>query len=128
MDTSFKKSWDELSGGPIISDTAIGAVIRMRRHELGLTLEELSGRLGVSCQQVQRYELGRNRLNVENIQRISMALDIPVSYFFRNDSQACSSRLHPAERMLLERFRLVGNEEVRELVNKVVYMAAGVET
>lgn len=128
METSFQETSNGYPANPIISDTAIGAVIRERRHELGLTLVDLAGRLGVTGQQVQRYEFGRNSLNVENIQRISRALDVPVSFFFRPGCRASSPKLNPAERMLLERFRLVGNDEVRELVNRVVHMAANAGT
>ena len=60
----------------------IGEKIKSRRRELGISQEKLAEILGVTYQQVQRYENGMNKLNVENIQVIADALSVPVSYFF----------------------------------------------
>lgn len=58
----------------IITSTEIGASIRNHRIALGLTQEQLAEKLGVSYQQVQRYENGATTLNVENLQLIAHAL------------------------------------------------------
>lgn len=66
----------------IVTTREIGEAIRKRRKELGLSQEQLSERVGVSYQQIQRYENGSNMLNVETVQRIARALSMPVTTFF----------------------------------------------
>lgn len=66
----------------IIKSSEIGAKIKRRRRELKMSQEELAETLDVTYQQVQRYENGMNKLNVENIQLIADVLSVPVSYFF----------------------------------------------
>lgn len=66
----------------IITSTEIGAAIRRRRKALGLSQEQLAEKVGVSYQQVQRYENGITTLNVESLQRIARALDVPSASFF----------------------------------------------
>src|SRR5574341_1903042 len=68
--------------GVYITSNEIGSLIKKRRSELGISQEELAAALGVTYQQVQRYEGGQNKLNVENIQQVAGALSVPVSYFF----------------------------------------------
>ena len=64
---------------PILKGTEIGGRIKKRRTELGISQEQLAETLDVTYQQVQRYENGTNRLNVENIQLIANILSLPVS-------------------------------------------------
>jgi transcriptional regulator with XRE-family HTH domain len=71
----------------IISAREIGKSICRRRQELGLTQEALAELIEVSCQQLQRYEYGKNKLNIENLQRIAKALDVPTAYFFPDNKQ-----------------------------------------
>lgn len=66
----------------IITSREIGAAIRKRRKELGLTQEQLAEKAGVSYQQLQRYENGGSMLNVENVQRIALSLQTPVAALF----------------------------------------------
>ncbi|MEI6209581.1 MAG: helix-turn-helix transcriptional regulator [Desulfuromonadales bacterium] len=66
----------------IVTSREIGAAIRKRRKELGLSQEQLAEKAGVSYQQLQRYENGGSMLNVENVQRIAQSLQIPVSHLF----------------------------------------------
>ncbi len=66
----------------IVTTSEIGTFIRERRKELGLSQEQLAEIVGVSYQQIQRYENGSSMLNVENVQRIAKALGVPVTTFF----------------------------------------------
>lgn len=68
----------------IITSKEIGETIRNRRKELGISQERLAELLGVSYQQIQRYENGTNKLNVENLQMIDNILSMPVSQFFKS--------------------------------------------
>jgi transcriptional regulator with XRE-family HTH domain len=63
-------------------DPHVGERIRRRRTELGLTQEELGSGLGISYQQIQKYETGANRISAARLFEIATALDIPISYFF----------------------------------------------
>ena len=63
-------------------DENIGAIIRARRLELGLNQDALGEKLGVSFQQVQKYERGENALNPARLIDASKALQIPVAAFF----------------------------------------------
>ncbi|HZX35476.1 MAG TPA: helix-turn-helix transcriptional regulator [Thermodesulfobacteriota bacterium] len=68
--------------GHVKSGKLIGAGIKARRKELGLSQEKLAEALGVSYQQVQRYENGTNLLSTDKLQIIAKVLEVPVSYFF----------------------------------------------
>lgn len=103
----------------IITARDIGKVICRRRQELGLTQEALAERIEVTCQQVQRYEYGRNRLNVENLQRIAKALEVPVWYFFNGSGVKGAPQggdgLDREEQRVVELFRRIGSGDVKEM-------------
>ena len=63
-------------------DARVGARVRLRRVVLGLTLEELGSRLGLSLQQIQKYEAGATRIPATRLYEIAQVLDVPISWFF----------------------------------------------
>jgi transcriptional regulator with XRE-family HTH domain len=63
-------------------DKHVGSRIRMRRLMLGMSREKLSDDLGLTWQQVQKYENGKNRIGASRLQHISHILQIPVPFFF----------------------------------------------
>ncbi len=63
-------------------DAYIGARVRLRRLMLGMSQENLSGKLGVTFQQVQKYEKGLNRISASRIYELAQALSVPVGYFY----------------------------------------------
>ena len=67
---------------PTSTDVLVGSRVRFRRTELGLTQQALAEKLGVTFQQVQKYEKGTNRIGAGRLQEVSKALSVPVSYFF----------------------------------------------
>lgn len=67
---------------PHPTDLHVGARIRLRRRALGLTQEGLATLLGLTFQQVQKYERGVNRVSASKLQAIAEAMDISVCYFF----------------------------------------------
>jgi len=71
---------DERTPNPI--DLHVGARIRMRRRMLGVSQEKLADALGLTFQQVQKYERGANRVSASKLYEIAAALKTPVSYFF----------------------------------------------
>ena len=63
-------------------DVHIGQRLRMRRELLGTTQEQLAEALGITFQQVQKYENGTNRISASRLFRVAEVLSSPVSYFF----------------------------------------------
>ncbi|WP_294538886.1 helix-turn-helix transcriptional regulator [uncultured Rhodoblastus sp.] len=64
-------------------DRPVGARVRMRRMLIGMSQEKLGEALGLTFQQVQKYEKGANRISASRLQQISEALNIPLAYFFK---------------------------------------------
>ena len=63
-------------------DDFVGAALRMRRKELGLTQTDLARGLGITLQQVQKYETGMNRITAGRLAAAAELLQSPISYFF----------------------------------------------
>jgi transcriptional regulator with XRE-family HTH domain len=63
-------------------DKHVGSRVRMRRMMLGMSQEKLGDSLGLTFQQVQKYEKGTNRIGASRLQQISLILQVPVSFFF----------------------------------------------
>jgi transcriptional regulator with XRE-family HTH domain len=63
-------------------DAYVGYRIKLKRAELSLTQEDLANAIGVSFQQIQKYESGANRIAPARMLEISRKLKVPVSYFF----------------------------------------------
>lgn len=63
-------------------DKHVGSRVRMRRMMLNMSQEKLGDALGLTFQQVQKYEKGTNRIGASRLQQISNILQVPVSFFF----------------------------------------------
>jgi transcriptional regulator with XRE-family HTH domain len=63
-------------------DIHVGARVRLRRTLLGMSQEKLGKALGLTFQQVQKYERGANRIGSSRLFQLSRILDVPVSFFF----------------------------------------------
>ena len=63
-------------------DRYVGSRVRMRRMMAGVSQERLGDGLGLTFQQVQKYEKGSNRISASRLQQIAGLLDVPVSFFF----------------------------------------------
>jgi len=68
--------------GPHPVDVHVGKRVRARRTLLGMSQEKLGEALGLTFQQVQKYERGANRIGSSRLWEVSQILDVPVSYFF----------------------------------------------
>lgn len=68
------------SANPV--DVHVGTRLRIRRQVLKMSQEKLGDKLGVTFQQVQKYERGSNRVGASRLWKISQVLDVPVNYFF----------------------------------------------
>jgi transcriptional regulator with XRE-family HTH domain len=65
-------------------DVYVGNRVRVRRKTLGMTQNGLAELLGITFQQIQKYEKGTNRIGASRLQRISEILRVPVGFFFEN--------------------------------------------
>ena len=75
-----------------LRDAEVGRRVRSRRLECRLSQTELADRIGVTFQQVQKYEKGVNRIGAGRLQRISEALEVPISFFFGTGAGGGSTR------------------------------------
>ena len=78
-------------------DKHVGSRIRMRRMMLGMSQEKLANGLGLTFQQVQKYESGTNRIGASRLLRISQILQVPVSFFFEGLPHASGQRERTGE-------------------------------
>jgi transcriptional regulator with XRE-family HTH domain len=67
-------------------DAYVGSRVRMRRLMLGMSQERLAEQIGVTFQQVQKYEKGTNRIGASRLQAIAGVLAVPVAFFFQQDN------------------------------------------
>ncbi len=74
-------------------DIHVGSRIRLRRVMLGLSQEKLGDGLGITFQQVQKYEKGTNRVGASRLQHISELLDVHISYFFEDVPDSSQERV-----------------------------------
>src|SRR5690242_12789288 len=70
------------SDKPNPTDVHVGARVRLRRTLLGMSQEKLGDAIGLTFQQVQKYERGANRVGASRLFELSRVLDVPVSFFF----------------------------------------------
>jgi transcriptional regulator with XRE-family HTH domain len=131
-----------LKKAPNPIDRHVGSRVRMRRMMLGMSQEKLGDALGLTFQQVQKYEKGSNRIGASRLQQISLILQVPVSFFFEGappppgDSHGLvapdgadhtTSLLSTSEGLALARaFTRISNVRLRRrIVDLVEEMAAG---
>ena len=72
-------------------DKYVGSRVRMRRSMLGMSQEKLGEALGLTFQQVQKYEKGTNRVGASRIQQISEILQVPVLFLFEGGPSGSAS-------------------------------------
>jgi transcriptional regulator with XRE-family HTH domain len=83
---------DESSGKPNPIDIHVGSRVRLRRTLLGMSQEKLGEAIGLTFQQVQKYERGANRIGSSRLFDLARVLDVPVAYFFEDMSADTAAR------------------------------------
>lgn len=107
-------------------DDHVGERIRERRTELGRTQEELGRALGISYQQVQKYETAANRVSAGRLYELARELEVEISYFFEGYEEDAATKPMPhgghnrAAIDLVRNFMEIGNEEVRASVGALL--------
>ena len=78
-------------------DVHVGQRLRMRRNLLGVSQTKLGQGVGLTFQQIQKYERGANRIGASRLHEFSRILDVPVSYFFddyaEDEAASAASRI-----------------------------------
>jgi len=69
---------------PNPTDLHVGSRIRLRRNMLGMSQEKLGDNLGITFQQIQKYEKGTNRVGASRLQAIATVLNVPPAFFFED--------------------------------------------
>jgi transcriptional regulator with XRE-family HTH domain len=116
-------------------DALVGARLRSRRKQLRISQERLGKEIGVSFQQVQKYENGTNRIGAGRLAEISKVLDVPVAYFFTGNSAGSSSDgeradtrailSEPGATELLQAYAQIGSLALRSAVVRLARDLAG---
>jgi transcriptional regulator with XRE-family HTH domain len=83
-------------------DVMVGKRVRLRRLQLSLSQTELAQKLGLTFQQVQKYEKGTNRVSCSRLYEISEVLDVPITFFFSEKGEtkaevAVAEQLEPSQ-------------------------------
>ncbi|MEW6615469.1 MAG: helix-turn-helix transcriptional regulator [Thermodesulfobacteriota bacterium] len=124
----------------------IGMKIKLRREGLNVSQEKLGEMVGVTYQQIQKYEKGINKVNAEMLQKIANSLDVNVDFFFqdrdekprkeikesaslkdiREEPSVCQDPgdLLSEERELVECFRAIANKEYRKCFLSLLRLAS----
>lgn len=117
---------------PDATDAYVGARLAMRRQAMGLTQAALGQRLGLSAQQIQKYETGSNRISASTLSRIATLMGEHPGAFFPASATAAlpsdpdllvSARLMTASaegRAVAKHFPLIADRTVRQSVARVV--------
>lgn len=98
-------------------DENVGMQLRQRRALLGLSQERLAEQVGITFQQIQKYENGANRVSASRLYQLSQVLDIPVSFFFENSNESLIAGFAEGEQLHFEgQGDIMNRKETLELV------------
>ncbi|HEV2335725.1 MAG TPA: helix-turn-helix domain-containing protein [Stellaceae bacterium] len=123
------------TGVPNPVDVHVGSRVRTRRLLIGMNQETLARALGLTFQQVQKYEGGANRISASRLSQIAGILDVPISYFFSDIEAAGATTsahdLEVRERMqrpetieLIRSYYAIADRRVRQQFLEMVKAAA----
>lgn len=111
-------------------DSFIGQKVRLRRSSLGITQVELGEKLGVSFQQIQKYEKGKNRISASTLFQISTILGVSFSYFVNgyakeavlHDNEDVSYQVHDDREsiLLLNYFSKIKDPDLKKQILDLV--------
>lgn len=101
--------YKEKYGAPNPIDAHVGARVRLRRTLLGMSQEKLGEAIGLTFQQVQKYERGANRIGASRLYDLSRVLDVPIAFFF-DDMPNDVSVMSPGQLSRVEQFTELPND------------------
>jgi len=124
-------------GAPNPTDQHVGSRVRMHRLMLAMSQEKLGAALGLSFQQVEKYERGTNRIGASRLQQISHILQVPLEFFFEGAPNASAPHdslsmaqiddfvSDPDGLRLIEAFMRIDNPDLRLRIVMLVQEIAG---
>ncbi len=110
-------------------DVHVGARIRFKRKLLGLSQTNLGNALGLTFQQIQKYETGANRISASRLYQTASILEVPITFFFedmpseitgRKGTQSDSPVIDDQSTKLLRAYMSVPDEQVRKGIRNLV--------
>jgi transcriptional regulator with XRE-family HTH domain len=114
------------------TDAELGQRLWRLRLQRGITRREAAERLGVTAQQIQKYELGQDRLSIGRLVRLAALLDVPLPLLIdglaeitEGEARPEVARRHAESCALMQNFALLEKEELREMVLSLTAKLAG---
>jgi len=105
-------------------DVHVGGILRQCRVNKGMTQTDVGDAVGISFQQIQKYEKGANRIGMSRLWDLSIALDVPITHFFEglgdSDHTAQASTLSEATLALASEFDMIEDDAAK---NHFLYLA-----
>ncbi|MBM6593096.1 helix-turn-helix domain-containing protein [Microvirga pudoricolor] len=109
---------------PNALDQAIGAQVRIRRLQVSMSQEKLADALGLTFQQVQKYEKGTNRISVSRLDSIAKALGVDLAFFFESAQHPVGTGpAYPTDRDSVELVALFNRIPNRTMRKAILAMA-----
>ena len=102
----------------LFSSAEIGHRLRKLRQQAGWSQERLSEQIGVSPQQFQKYETGRNMMNTDKLQQVANALSIPIQALFSESDE--NIPVGVSEQLLLDSYRAIPSKRLQENILEIV--------
>jgi transcriptional regulator with XRE-family HTH domain len=114
------------TGVPDPVDVFVGRRIRTRRLLLDMNQQQLARALGVTFQQVQKYESGANRVSASRLWEIAAVLNMPIAYFFpeEGEGQGSDQHDHPESIELVRLFYAIADSRIRQQLLDMVRVSA----
>jgi transcriptional regulator with XRE-family HTH domain len=120
---------------PTLRDENIGRRLKLRRLQLGLSQESLSVALGVTFEDVEKYETGNVRIDVARLQQIAEVLKVPILFFFGGTLKRTTHREGACDVLdfldaayalrLVQAFRRIEERYIRQCIVELVEEVAG---
>jgi transcriptional regulator with XRE-family HTH domain len=80
----MEERFDTQGRKPNPMDIHVGSRVRLRRMVIGMSQEKLGEKMGLTFQQIQKYEKGTNRIGASRLYQLALILDVPVQFFFED--------------------------------------------
>lgn len=104
-------------------DRHVGRQIRLLRVECNLSQGDLGNRIGISYQQMQKYETGKNRVSASMLYEIARSLQVSPARFFEGLPEPGAEYVHAAAAELDERLAYIATTEGRELIEAMLRLS-----
>ena len=115
------KKLDQLNRKADLIDKHVGLWIKQNRQKMGLSQKDLAEAIGISYQQLQKYETGANRISAGRLYNLSQYMNIPIEQFFLNAPVTDHQIFLPKERMISQEINVKLSSLNRKPVEKAIH-------